>query len=159
MRHALALVWVAPERDQPGSSTGDSVSRSGNGHPTPSTILVVEDEVLIRLAVSDFLRECGYRVLESSNGEEAQSIIRSSEPVEILFSDIDLGRGIDGLELARWVRENYPAVRIVLTSGIARMTQEAAGLCDGPLLEKPYPFPVLKEHIQNLLSAFGRQRG
>jgi CheY-like chemotaxis protein len=48
---------------------------------------VVDDEVLIRLSVSDFLRECGYRVLEAVRAEEAQVIFGAGEPIEILFSD------------------------------------------------------------------------
>jgi len=157
MGRGLALVWVAPERDPPGPPTNDPIRRSGNGHPAPATILVVEDEVLIRLAVSDFLRECGYRVVESSTGEEAQRVFQSGEPIEILFSDIDLGRGINGFVLAAWVRENYPTVRIILASGAARMAPGADDLCDGPLFQKPYSFSALEGHIKRLLAAFGRQ--
>jgi CheY-like chemotaxis protein len=159
MAHGLALVWAAAEQDDPGSTPTDGISRSGNGHPTPSTILVVEDEVLIRLSVSDFLRECGYRVLEAVQGEEAQAIFRSGEPVELLFSDVDLGRGMNGLMLAAWVRQNYPTVRIVLASGVASMAKEAADICDAPLLAKPYSYEMLGDHIKRLLAAFARQRG
>jgi CheY-like chemotaxis protein len=157
MALALALVWAAPEQNKSGSSESGGVRRPGNGHPTPSTILVVDDEVLIRLSVSDFLRECGYRVLEAVDAEEAQSIFRAGEPIEILFSDIDLGSGMNGLMLATWVRQNYPAVRIVLASGMASTANEAADLCDAPFLAKPYSYSVLKDHIKRLLAAFGRQ--
>jgi hypothetical protein len=55
---ALGVAWVAPERVAPVVSGEDEKTKgSGNGHPAPSTILVVEDEVLIRLSVCDFLRE------------------------------------------------------------------------------------------------------
>jgi CheY-like chemotaxis protein len=160
MAAGLALVWAAPEQDNAaGSSEGDKTRRSGNGHPAPSTILVVEDEVLIRLSVCDFLRECGYRVLEAGTGEEAQAIFGSGEPIEVLFSDIDLGSGINGFMLATWVRANYPTVRIVLASGITRMAQETGHLCDGPLLQKPYSYAALADHIKRLLAAFDRRSG
>ena len=160
MAAGLALVWAAPEQDNAaGSSEGDKTRRSGNGHPAPSTILVVEDEVLIRLSVCDFLRECGYRVLEAGTGEEAQAIFGSGEPIEVLFSDIDLGRGLNGFMLATWVRANYPTVRIVLASGITRMAQETGHLCDGPLLQKPYSYAALADHIKRLLAAFDRRSG
>jgi CheY-like chemotaxis protein len=109
MAAGLALVWAAPEQDKAAGSSpeGDETRRAGNGHPAPSTILVVEDEVLIRLAVCDFLRECGYRVLEAGTGEEAQAIFGSDEPIEVLFSDIDLGSGINGFMLATWVRRRW----------------------------------------------------
>jgi DNA-binding NtrC family response regulator len=155
MALGVALVWAAPERVEAAASGEDEESkRSGNGHPAPSTILVVEDEVLIRLSVCDFLRECGYRVLEAGTGEEAQSIFESGEPIEVLFSDIDLGRGINGFALATWVRSNYPKVRIVLASGVTRMARGAAHLCDAPFLDKPYSYEALADHIKRLLAGF-----
>lgn len=159
MAHAQALMRVAPERSESGSSASGGIRRSGNGHPTQSTILVVDDEVLIRLSVSEFLRECGYRVLEAVRAEEAQAIFGAGEPIELLFSDVDLGSGMNGIMLATWVRQNYPAVRIVLTSGVESVAKEAAYLCDGPVLVKPYPYTVLEDHIKRLLAAFGRQGG
>ncbi|MBX3501343.1 MAG: response regulator [Alphaproteobacteria bacterium] len=122
-----------------------------------STILVVEDEVLVRLAVADYLRHCGYRVLEAKTGEEAQAILRAGERVEILFCDIDLGPGINGFELAKWTREHYGDMRILLTSGVHRTAQVAADLCDGPLLTKPYGYDVLAERIGKLLGALGKR--
>jgi CheY-like chemotaxis protein len=147
MGHGLALVWVAPERNDARSSGGNETGPPGNGHPTQLMIIVVEDEVLIRLAVCDYLRGCGYCVLEATDGKEAQSIFRAGEPIEVLFSDIDLGSGMSGLELATSVREHYPAVRIVLTSGVKRIAEEATNLCDGPLLQKPYSFSALEESL------------
>ena len=120
---------------------------------------MVEDEVLIRLSVCDFLRDCGYRVLEAGTGEDAQSIFESGEPIEVLFSDIDLGHGINGFALATWVRSNYPAVRIVLASGVTRMAREAAHLCDAPFLDKPYSYEALADHIKRLLAGFQRRGG
>jgi CheY-like chemotaxis protein len=156
---ALALVWTAPQRNEFGPPSGQATNRTGNGHPAPATILVVEDEILVRLAVGDFLRECGYRVVEAFNGEEAQKVLKAGEPVEILFSDVDLGKGINGFVLASWVRQNYPGVRILLTSAVERMAQDATHLCDGPLLQKPYEHSLLADHIKRLLSTCGRQAG
>lgn len=159
MRAALSLVWVAPQRNETGPPAADGERRSGNGQPTASTILVIEDEILIRLAVCDYLRQCGYRVIEGSTGEEAQRVFLAGEPVEVLFSDIELGQGMNGFELAAWVREHYPAVRILLTSGVARMTEATARLCDGPFLDKPYEHDVLRDHIKRLLGLLGRTTG
>jgi CheY-like chemotaxis protein len=156
---ALALVWTAPEKNGGPPPVGDRHHKTGNGHSTPATILVVEDEVLIRLAVADYLRDCGYRVVEASSGEEAQQILRTGEPVEILFSDVDLGGGINGFELCRWTREHYPLIRILLTSGVARMSQEAQHLCDGEFLNKPYSHSALSDQIKRLIGLFGRKSG
>jgi CheY-like chemotaxis protein len=155
---ALSLVWVAPERNEFGPPPSDGVRRPRNGHPAPSTIVVVEDEVLVRMAVCDFLRGRGYRVLEASTGEEAQSIFRAGEPIEILFADVELGGGITGFTLAAWIRQNYPTVKILLTSGVTEMAEEAKPLCDGPFFHKPYSPALLADHIKRLLQ-FGRQIG
>lgn len=159
MRTALSLVWVMPEHGSNGHEDSDIDEKKGNGHPAPSTVLVVEDEVLVRLAVADHLRDCGYRVLEAKTGEEAQAILRAGELVEILFCDIDLGPGINGFELAKWTRENYRDIRILLTSGVQRTAQITADLCDGPLLAKPYGYDTLAEQIAKLLGALGRRSG
>ena len=117
----------------------------------PATILVVEDEVLIRMAVAGYLRDCGYRVLEAGTADEAQTILDSGEPVDSLFADVELGAGANGFVLASWVRQKYPATRILLTSGIARMAEKASDLCDGPLFDKPYSHETLAQEIKRLL--------
>jgi DNA-binding NtrC family response regulator len=159
MRAALSLAWAAPQRNETGPPGADGTRRSGNGQPTASTILVIEDEILIRLAVCDYLRQCGYRVIEGSTGEEAQRVFLAGEPVEVLFSDIELGQGMNGFELAAWVREHHPEVRILLTSGVAQMTEATGRLCDGPFLRKPYAHDVLDDHIKRLLGLLGRTTG
>jgi DNA-binding response OmpR family regulator len=155
----LSWLWVAPQRDERSGRSGEGPHRPGNGHPDPATILVIEDEVLVRLAACDYLRHCGYRVIEGSNAEEAQRVFRAGEPVEVLFSDIDLGPGPDGFALARWVRSEYPDVCILLASGAAWISDETSGLCDGPFLRKPYSYQVLEGHIRRLVDRFGRRTG
>jgi len=160
MRAALYLVWTMPERGQTNGHDDDGdIEKKSNGHPAPSTVLVVEDEVLVRLAVADHLRDCGYRVLEAKTAEEAQAILRADELVEILFCDIDLGPGLNGFDLARWTRENFKDIRILLTSGVHRTAQLTADLCDGPLLAKPYGYDSLADQIRKLLGALGKRGG
>jgi CheY-like chemotaxis protein len=119
--------------------------------PPPATILVVEDEILIRTAVAGYLRDCGYRVLEAGTADQAQAVLESEEPVDILFADVELGPGASGFELARWTRQKYPTVRVLLTSGVARMAEKADDLCDGPFLAKPYSHERLAQEIKRLL--------
>ncbi|MGE0426260.1 MAG: response regulator [Reyranellaceae bacterium] len=142
-------------------ASGVESVRSPGGDPTPapddappdaSTILTVEDEVILRVVVADYLRDCGYRVIEAGSAEEAQDILRSGERVDVLFSDINLGPGISGLHLARWTREHHPDVRIILTSGVAQLSQDAVGLCDVAPMAKPYAYPALKAHVERLLA-------
>ena len=118
----------------------------------PATVLVVEDETLIRLSAADHLRDCGYRVLETDSAREARRLFAAGEPIDIVFSDIDLGRDIDGFVLARWIRRHHPRVRILLVSGVRR----AVGLeqlSDGPFMTKPYSYVELAANIEALLEA------
>lgn len=151
MDAALSLDWATgPERG------GLDAPQAGDIEPT---ILVVEDEFLVRLGVTEYLRDRGYRVVEARTGEEAQAILRAGEPVELLFSDIHLGPGINGVELATWTRETYSDIRIILTSAVGKKAQTATDLCDGLLLTKPYAYERLAERIGTLLGVLDKRGG
>ena len=158
MKVDLAVVWAAPENHRRGQGGQGSGTDVGSGRPHPSTVLVVEDEILIRLSVSEYLRDRGHRVLEAASAAEAQQIFERGEAVELLFSDIDLGKGMDGFELAAWVRQNHPAVRVLLTSGVRRL-EEDVRLGDGPFLWKPYSYEALAGHIDRALALPKRRVG
>jgi len=87
-------------------------------HPADGTapvILVVEDEVLLRLAAAQHLRQAGYEVLEACNADEALRLLAKAD-VDVVFSDITTPGSMDGLQLADWLREHRPEVGIVLAS-------------------------------------------
>jgi CheY-like chemotaxis protein len=119
---------------------------------TPQRILVVEDEVLIRLVIAEYLRECGYKVHEAANADEAIAILQSPEvAIDIVFSDVVMPGGMDGFGLARWIRANRPEIQVILTSGLDRSAEVAGMLCEaGPLLEKPYEPQGVVERIKQL---------
>jgi CheY-like chemotaxis protein len=119
---------------------------------TPQRILVVEDEVLIRLVIAEYLRECGYKVHEAANADEAITILQSPEvAIDIVFSDVVMPGGMDGFGLARWIRANRPEIQVILTSGLDRSAEVAGMLCEaGPLLEKPYEPQGVVERIKQL---------
>jgi len=113
---------------------------------------VVEDEVLIRLVIADYLRECGYRVHEAVSGDEAVLILQAPEvSIDVVFSDVEMPGSMDGFELARWVRANMPQTQVILTSGVERSADIAATLCEaGPLLRKPYPSQDVVDRVKQL---------
>jgi len=136
-------------------------TRPANLNPTPSalkTILVVEDEVLIRLAIAEYLRECGYKVHEATHAAEAVAVLESPEvSVDIVFSDVVMPGEMDGFGLARWVRANRPGVEVILTSTVDRSAEVAGMLCEaGPLMKKPYEPQNVVERIKQLLAKAGR---
>jgi CheY-like chemotaxis protein len=123
--------------------------------PSPDlTVLVVEDEVLVRLVIAEYLRECGYRVHEAANAREAVAILKSPDvAVDVVFSDVVMPGLMDGFGLARWVRANRPGVEIFLTSTIDRSAQVAGMLCEaGPLLDKPYEPQSVVDRIKQLIA-------
>jgi DNA-binding response OmpR family regulator len=84
----------------------------------PSSILVVEDEVLFRLSVAENLRESGFVVIEASRAEEAMTLLETrSRPVDLLLTDLGMPGAMDGLGLARWVRAKFPEIPIIILSG------------------------------------------
>ncbi|MFC4171239.1 response regulator [Microvirga sp. GCM10011540] len=122
------------------------------------TILVVEDEVLIRMVIADYLRECGYKVHEAVNAEEAVVVLQSPEvTIDVVFSDVQTPGDMDGFGLARWVRAHKPGVQVILTSGVERSADIAATLCEaGPLLRKPYPPQDVVDRIRQLVARANR---
>jgi len=126
---------------------------SDDSSTAPRTVLVVEDEVLIRLAVSDYLRECGYQVIEASNAEEAIRVLEAGIKVDVVFSDVNMPGSLDGFGLAQWVRRERSAIKVILASGAARSAKAAGDLChQGPFLKKPYAHEDLEREIRALLA-------
>jgi DNA-binding NtrC family response regulator len=80
-------------------------------------VLVVEDEVLIRLMIADELRRQGLNVIEASTADEALSVLQSSIPVCVLFTDVQMPGTLDGSALAAMVHGSFPRVKIVVASG------------------------------------------
>jgi DNA-binding response OmpR family regulator len=133
-----------------GSSTLDSAGE---------TILIVEDEVLIRFDVADYLRTCGYRVIEAANATEAIAVLQSGRRIDLVFSDVQLPGSMDGFALARWVRAHQPEIKVILTSGVSRSAEVAGELCEeGPLEKKPYDPQHLLERIRSTLARVRRAK-
>ncbi|MGQ0582579.1 MAG: response regulator [Reyranella sp.] len=124
--------------------------------PAPAsqpTLLVVEDEVLIRMAVSDYLRECGFHVIEAGSADEAVEVLKTDTAIDIVFSDVNMPGSLDGFGLAQWIRRERPRLKVILTSGVSRKAKEAGDLCgDSPFIDKPYHHGDLERHIRQLLA-------
>jgi two-component system, response regulator PdtaR len=81
------------------------------------TILVVEDEPLIRMFAAGTLADAGYAVLVAGTGEEALQVIAAGEPLAAVMTDIEMPGRIDGLELARIIDAQWPTIAVVVVSG------------------------------------------
>jgi CheY-like chemotaxis protein len=125
------------------------------GDTAPPTVLVVEDEVLIRLMITEYLREFGYPVREARNADEARRILGAEDDVAIVFSDVRMPGAMDGLALARWILRNKPDIAVLLTSAYVAPGELANGACSvSEFLPKPYAPSEVLQRIRAL--AVGR---
>ena len=118
------------------------------------TVLVVDDEILIRLVIAEYLRDCGYKVIEAANAQEALLVLQQTErDVDVLFTDIEMPGDLDGFGLAQWVRSNRPATEVILTGSVKRAVNAASNLCEAQNhVPKPYEPQTVLERIQRLLA-------
>jgi len=118
------------------------------------TILVVEDDVAVRMVISEYLRGCGFNVIEAANAEEALVVLQKPDiALAIVFSDIEMPGTMDGFGLAQWVRSNRRDLDVILAGTVARAATAATELChDGPL-PKPYEPQLVVDRIRRLIAA------
>jgi PAS domain S-box-containing protein len=127
--------------------------------PEPETVLLVEDEVLIRGLAAEVLRESGYRVLEAGDGHEGLEALQAGlqrsrrDGVSILVTDVGLPGGLNGRQLAEAARELVPGLPVLLITGYAGDAL-ADGRPFGPgiaMLSKPFALDVLTGRVQAML--------
>jgi CheY-like chemotaxis protein len=80
-------------------------------------VLVVEDEPVQRLMATAMVEDAGFAALEAANADEAISILERHDDIRIVFTDIDMPGSMDGIKLATYVRNRWPPIEIILTSG------------------------------------------
>jgi DNA-binding NtrC family response regulator len=117
-----------------------------------STVLVVEDDALTRFATATYLADCGWRVLQAASAGEARAILDADSEIDLVFSDVEMPRGLDGIALAHWVHARHPGVRMMLTSGVASLAGVPAEICaPSSTFRKPYQCEAIAERIHALL--------
>jgi two-component system, response regulator PdtaR len=100
-------------------------------------ILIVEDEFLLRMDSAELIENAGFEVIQASNADEAIDILKARPGIHVVFTDIQMPGSMDGLKLARFVRNRWPPIKIVATSGLLRVEDDdlPAG---SVFLPKPY---------------------
>jgi CheY-like chemotaxis protein len=92
--------------------------------PSPIKVLVVEDEPLVLMDTADQLNDRGFVVIEASNADEAIIQLSNHPDIAVVFTDIDMPGSMDGLKLAAAVRDRWPPIKIVITSGHRRVSKD-----------------------------------
>ena len=122
---------------------------------TPSeTVLVVDDEVIARMVICEYLRQCGYKVIEAVNTDEALTILQHIDAqVDVVLCGMSEAAAAGAFMLAQWIRRQRPATNIILAGNHARAADAAGDLCEeGPMLAKPYEPQLVSDRIKRLLA-------
>lgn len=119
-------------------------------HPADQTIvLVVEDEPILRMMAVDLVEDAGFTAVEAADADTAVAILEGRPDIRIVFTDIDLPGGLDGMKLAAAIRDRWPPIDIILTSGHLRPA--AADLpARSVFFSKPYSHERVTETMQRM---------
>lgn len=101
------------------------------------SILIVEDEAIIRFDLIDFFERAGYRVLEAESADDAIAILERDSSIRVVLTDVQMPGSMDGLKLAHYVRERFPPTVLVVTSGVLNPTKADLPL-DSFFVPKPF---------------------
>lgn len=113
-------------------------------------VVVVEDELLLRIALAEELRAVGVRVIETGTADEAWDYLRAVGGVDLIFSDICMPGSMGGIDLARRVKERFPDLSVILTSGSHNFHEPGI-----KFLAKPYEFDRAVQLILDALPMTG----
>lgn len=117
------------------------------------TILLVEDEPIIRMSLVQHLEDCGYPVLEAENAPDAIQLLKHHPEIAVVFTDVQMPGEMDGLGLAKWVIENRPRIAVMVASGHAARETLMKELCGAHAFTKPYNYDELTNHIRDALKS------
>src|SRR5207237_10355403 len=115
--------------------------------------LVVEDNPGVAEGTATLLEQIGYRVLRAENATEALETLCGGDAVDLVFSDIVMPNGMNGIHLAQEVIEHYPRVQVLLTTGYSDMA--AAADTRFPILRKPFEVSALERAVRETLAGTG----
>jgi CheY-like chemotaxis protein len=136
-----------------GSAGFDAHAGGGSKRVTQTSnkVLIVEDEAMILFMIADELRAAGFVVLEARDSDEAIRLLDEHDDVRLLFTDIDMPGSMDGLRLSAVVRDRWPPVRIILTSG--KQNPPRAKLPRGSqFMAKPYTPSGVVRAVRTMLA-------
>jgi CheY-like chemotaxis protein len=105
--------------------------------PRRPVVLIVEDELLLRMDAVDMVAAAGFEVVEAANADQAIDILESRRDITVVFTDIQMPGSMDGLKLARAVRGRWPPIKILATSGHLHVSESDLPE-GGRFLPKPY---------------------
>jgi CheY-like chemotaxis protein len=126
----------------------------------PDCIIVADGEVLVRSAISEYLRHCGYKVIEAASVDEVIDVVEAkTTPVDAILCDAGITGSMNAFDLRLRIRNEQPQIEVVLAGNVDAVAKAAGKMCDqGPHLQRPYDPEAVVNHIKMLMAtARGKQ--
>lgn len=119
---------------------------------TIASVLIVDGDIVSRHVIADYLRHCGYAVVEAATTDEAyMAMVEPTFSIDVVLCDVGALGSRSGFELASWVRANRPDLEVRLAASVDVAAQTAAQLCEsGPHLKRPYEPEAVVDYIKRL---------
>jgi two-component sensor histidine kinase/DNA-binding response OmpR family regulator len=141
----LRLIWE--------SAVGERARRFMSKDPAPvPNVLVVEDEMILRMRAVDIVQDAGFNPVEAVNADQAMSILEARSDISLLFTDIQMPGSIDGLKLAHAVHDRWPSIKIILVSGHVKLS-DAERPADSRFFGKPLGVEQMIAELQAMVGA------
>ena len=118
--------------------------------PAPKTVMVLEPDVIVRAEISEFLRQCGFVVIEGVDAEDLRTALDSGTAIDVVLAEIQLKGSVSGFELAQKVRQTRPEIAVILVSSIDNVVERATDLCGRGPVKKPYHSDEILRRIRVL---------
>src|SRR5947209_9449277 len=115
-------------------------------------VLVVEDEMMLRMRAVDIVEDAGYTPVEAVNADEALAILESRSDISLLFTDIQMPGSMDGLKLAHAVHDRWPSIKIILVSGQIKVS-DSDKPADSRFFGKPLEMKQMITELQEMVGA------
>jgi two-component system, response regulator PdtaR len=112
-------------------------------------VLVVEDDLIVRMAIVDSLEEAGFKSIEAGSASEAISVLESRSDIRVVFTDIEMPGKMDGLALSHYVRHRWPPTIVVISSGRRHPSRDELPE-DVEFISKPFHSTQLADILQSI---------
>jgi len=114
------------------------------------TILIVEDEAIIRMGTVHMLEDAGHRVVEAANADAAIEILEARKDIRVVLTDIKMPGALCGLRLAKVIRDRWPSIHLIVASGLSAPAERQIPK-NGRFIRKPYTAQHILEALADLL--------
>jgi CheY-like chemotaxis protein len=121
---------------------------------TKAVVLVVEDNLVIRMGTVEFLTDSGFETLEANNADAAIQVLEARLDIHLVFTDVEMPGSMDGIKLSHYIRNRWPPVYLIVASG-KPMLRECHLPIGARFFPKPYSYSVIVETMTGMMASLG----